>query len=144
MMDLQAAIGIHQLARVEANWLRRESIWNHYNDRLHGLPLGLPAAPAPDTRHAYHLYTVMVDQGRCGISRDEFLDAMNSRRIGTGVHYLSVPEHPYYQQRYGWRPEQWPNAMKAGRETVSLPLSPKLAQAEVQRVLDAVRAITLR
>lgn len=141
MMDMQAAIGIHQLARVEQSWRRREVIWNRYMQAFADLPLGLPGPPAPDTRHAYHLFTIMVDEARCGISRDAFLDSMNAHRIGTGVHYLSVPEHPYYQQRFGWRPEQWPNAMQIGRQTVSLPLSPKLADADVERVIAATRQI---
>ena len=114
MMDMQAAIGIHQLARVERNWKRREAIWNNYNENLRDLPIALPAAPDSNTRHAYHLYTIMIDERRCGLARDAFLDAMNSQRIGTGVHYLSIAEHPYYQQRFGWRPEQWPHAMRAG------------------------------
>lgn len=141
MMDMQAAIGIHQLARVEQSWRRREVIWNRYMQAFADLPLGLPSPPAPDTRHAYHLFTIMVDEARCGISRDAFLDSMNAHRIGTGVHYLSVPEHPYYQQRFGWRPEQWPNAMHIGRQTVSLPLSPKLTDADVERVIAATRKI---
>jgi dTDP-4-amino-4,6-dideoxygalactose transaminase len=105
------------------------------------LPIGLPLPPGPDTRHAHHLFTIMVDEARCGISRDAFLDAMNTRRIGTGVHYLAVPEHPYYQQRFGWKPEQWPNAMRLGHRTVSLPLSPKLADGDVERVIGAVRSL---
>jgi len=141
MMDLQAAIGIHQLARVEKNWMRREAVWNRYMDAFADLPIGLPAPPGPDTKHAYHLFTIMVDEARCGISRDGFLNAMNARRIGTGVHYLSVPEHPFYQQRFGWQPEQWPNAMRLGRQTVSLPLSPKLTDADVERVIQGVRAL---
>lgn len=139
MMDLQAAIGIHQLARVEANWQRREAIWSHYQAAFAELPIGLPADSAADTRHAYHLYTIQVDRERCGIQRDAFLDAMTAARIGVGVHYLSVPEHPYYQQRFGWRPEQWPNAMRIGRQTVSLPISPKLADEDVARVINAVK-----
>jgi len=139
MMDLQAAIGIHQLARVERNWQRREQVWNRYMEAFADLPIGLPAPPEPDTRHAYHLFTVMVDEARCGISRDAFLNAMNACRIGTGVHYLSVPEHPYYQQRYGWKPEQWPNAMRLGRQTVSLPLSPKLTETQIERIVASVR-----
>lgn len=141
MMDMQAAIGIHQLARVEQSWRRREVIWHRYMQAFADLPIGLPSLPAPDTRHAYHLFTIMVDEARCGISRDAFLDAMNAHRIGTGVHYLSVPEHPYYQQRFGWRPEQWPNATLIGRQTVSLPLSPKLTDADVERVIAATRQI---
>ena len=83
----------------------------------------------------------MIDESVCGISRDAFLNAMNELRIGTGVHYLAVPEHPYYQQRFGWNPEQWANAMRLGRQTVSLPLSPKLTNEDINRVICAVKSI---
>ncbi|RMG89607.1 MAG: DegT/DnrJ/EryC1/StrS family aminotransferase, partial [Chloroflexi bacterium] len=125
MMDIQAAIGIHQLARVEANWQRRQEIWQMYQQAFADLPVGRPAEPEPDTRHAYHLYTLLIDESRCGLSRDTFLEAMTAHNIGVGVHYLSIPEHPFYQERFGWRPEAYPHAMKIGRQTVSLPLSPK-------------------
>jgi dTDP-4-amino-4,6-dideoxygalactose transaminase len=141
MMDLQAAIGLHQLARVETSWHRREAIWARYAEALSPLPLGLPAPPEADTRHAYHLFTVMVDPEVAGIDRDGFLQALHARGIGTGVHYLSVAEHPYYQQRFGWRPDQWPHAMRIGRRTASLPLSTKLTDADVERVVDAVRSV---
>lgn len=141
MMDLQAAIGIHQLERVESAWQRREEIWRSYNEQLANLPIDLPAPVEADTRHAYHLYTIAVDGERAGLSRDEFLDAMNARGIGTGVHYLSLPEHPYYQRALGWRPEQYPEAGRVGRHTVSLPISPKLTDSDVSRVVDAVRDV---
>ena len=140
MMDLQASIGIHQLARVEAGWGRRQEIWGRYQQAFPDLPLGLPAEPEPGTRHAYHLYTVLLDEKRTGIARDEFLERMNAAGIGTGVHYMSLAEHPYYQQRFDWRPEQWPNAMRIGRETVSLPISPKLSDRDAARVINAVQA----
>jgi dTDP-4-amino-4,6-dideoxygalactose transaminase len=139
MMDLQAAIGLHQLAKVRLHWQRRNEIWDFYQRELADLPLTLPAKPAADTHHGLHLYTVMVDAARCGVTRDGFLDAMNAERIGTGVHYLSIPEHPYYQQRFGWRPERWPHAMRLGRQTVSLPLSPALSDTDVERVVAAVK-----
>ena len=141
MMDLQAAIGLHQLAKVDTHWQRRCEIWAFYQQALADLPLELPSEPDADTRHGFHLYTVMIDAARCGVTRDAFLDAMNDARIGTGVHYLSVPEHPYYQQRFGWRPEQWPHAMRLGRQTVSLPLSPGLSDGDIERVVAAVRRI---
>lgn len=139
MMDLQAAIGIHQLARVETNWQRREAIWKHYMQAFADLPIQLPTSPDTNTRHGYHLFTIMIDASHSGISRDSFLDAMNAARVGTGVHYLSVPEHPYYQERYDWRPEQWPNAKRIGRQTVSLPLSPKLSDGDVERIVATVK-----
>lgn len=139
MMDLQAALGLHQLGRVERYWQRRQEIWNAYNAAFRGLPIGLPADPEPNTRHALHLYTILVDEQRAGISRDRFLDRMTAQKIGVGVHYLSVPEHPVYQERFGWRPEDYPNAMRIGRQTVSLPLSAKLGDDDVADVVAAVR-----
>ena len=140
MMDLQAAIGIHQLQRVEANWRRRQQIWQRYNQAFADLPLKLPAEPAADTRHAFHLYTILVES-RAGISRDHFLEAMTAHHIGVGVHYLSLPEHPYYQKRFGWQPEDYPQAMRIGRSTVSLPLSARLSDSDVDDVIFAVRDI---
>ncbi|WHZ19251.1 MAG: Aminotransferase, DegT/DnrJ/EryC1/StrS family [Rhodanobacteraceae bacterium] len=83
----------------------------------------------------------MMDWKRHHVSSAEFLNAMNARRIGTGVHYLFVPEHPHYQRRFGWTPEQWPNAMRIGRQTVSLPLSPKPTDADVTRAITTVRRL---
>jgi len=139
MMDIQAAIGIHQLRRIEKYWERRWEIWRRYDEALNGLLIGLPSPPEPDTRHAFHLYTIMIDEDMAGISRDEFLGEMAANNIGVGVHYLSIPEHPYYQRTYGWRPEDYPNAMKIGRQTVSLPISAKMTNEDVDDVIEAVR-----
>ncbi len=141
MTDMQAAIGLHQLNQIDLRWKRRQEIWGRYMDAFVDLPIGLPALPDPQTRHAYHLFQVSVDLARAGISRDRFLDAMTARRIGVGVHYLSIPEHPHYQRVYSWRPEDYPNAMRIGRETVSLPLSARLTEQDVTDVISAVRGI---
>ncbi|GFO55609.1 spore coat polysaccharide biosynthesis protein SpsC [Geomonas sp. Red276] len=141
MMDLQAAIGIHQLARVEKNWAKRELIWARYDEAFGALPVGIPAPVEKETRHARHLYTILVDEAKTGISRDRFLDLMTARNIGVGVHYLSLPEHPYYQDTFGWRPQDYPHAMRIGRQTVSLPLSPKLSDQDVEDVISSVKAV---
>ena len=141
MMDLQAAIGLHQLKRIETYWNIRQQIWNIYNEAFANLPLGLPAIPEPNTKHAYHLYTILIGKHKCGITRDEFLNAMTRRNIGVGVHYLSIPEHPYYQNKFGWKPEDYPHAMRIGRQTVSLPISAKLTPEDLQDVIGAVSSI---
>lgn len=142
MMDLQAAIGIHQLKRIEPYWKRRQQVWQRYNEAFAELPLGLPADPELNTRHAFHLYTVMVDPAKTGgVTRDQFLEAMTANGIGVGVHYMSVPEHPYYQETFGWRPEDYPHAMRIGRQTVSLPISAKLTDEDVEDVILAVRRV---
>jgi dTDP-4-amino-4,6-dideoxygalactose transaminase len=141
MMDLQAAIGIHQLARVEDGWKRRSEVWHRYTSAFRSLPVGLPPPPDPDTRHALHLFTLLIDPRETGISRDQFLAAMTEQNIGVGVHYLSLPEHPYYQQRFGWHPDQYPVSARIGRSTVSLPLSSALSNSDVDDVIEAVNRV---
>jgi dTDP-4-amino-4,6-dideoxygalactose transaminase len=138
MMDLQAALGIHQLARVDRNWLRRVEVRRAYDELLADLPLELPAAPQPGSRHAHHLYPVLV-RPEARLDRDALLDAMTARRIGVGVHYLALPEHPFYAGTLGWRPEDVPVATDIGRRTMSLPLSPVLTDDDVLDVVDALR-----
>jgi dTDP-4-amino-4,6-dideoxygalactose transaminase len=141
MPDLQAAIGMHQIQRVEDYWQRRMRIWERYNQAFADLPVTRPAPIEATSRHALHLYTLLIDSERAPLSRDEFLTALHRRNIGTGVHYRSIPRHTVYQTRFGWRPEDYPNAEAAGRSTVSLPLSPRLSEADVDDVIVAVREV---
>lgn len=141
MMDIQAAIGIHQLRRVEPYWERRAQVWQSYQEAFADLPIGIPPAPEANTRHGYHLYTLMIDETRAGITRDAFLSAIQRQNVGAGVHYLSVPEHDYYQNTYGWKPEDYPHAKRVGRQTVSIPFSAKLTDQDVADVIEAVRRV---
>lgn len=139
MMDIQAALGIHQLARIES-WLeRRNRIWQRYNEALADLPIGLPAPDEPDRLHARHLYTLVIDPDDCGLSRDAFMQRLHALNIGTGVHYLGVHLHPYYRQQFGYRPDHFPHATWLSERTVSIPLSPKLSDEDVADVIGAVR-----
>jgi len=138
MMDIQAALGIHQLRRVEANWLRRKAIWDYYTAELRNCPITCPAAPELGTVHAYHLYTILLNEPG---TRDNFLMEMNKAQIGVGVHYLSIAEHPYYQATFGWQPEAYPEALRIGRQTVSLPLSAKLTDTDVEDVVHTVKQL---
>jgi dTDP-4-amino-4,6-dideoxygalactose transaminase len=138
MMDIQASIGIHQLARVES-WLeRRNEIWRRYSEAFADLPAGLPAPDEPETVHARHLYTLLIDREHCGLSRDEFMQRLYERGIGTGVHFIGAHLQPYYRDRFGYRPEDFPNATWISDRTVSIPLSAKLTDADVGRIIEAV------
>jgi len=137
MMDIQAALGIHQLKRVERCWLRRAEIWQKYNEAFRHLPCILPAEPEPDTRHAYHLYTPLIDIERLGKSRDWVLDALAAENIGVGVHYLPVHIHPFYRRMLGWKKGDYPNSEWIGERTISLPLSPAMSDEDVNDVITA-------
>lgn len=140
MMDLQAAIGMHQIERVEAYWQRRHAIWQRYLEAFADLPVTLPAPVAPDERHALHLFTLLVDERHAGLNRDQAVVALHEQNIGTGVHYRSIPDLKIYREQFGWRADEWPNAKHIGDRTLSLPLSAKLSDGDVEDVVTAVRA----
>jgi dTDP-4-amino-4,6-dideoxygalactose transaminase len=140
MMDIQAAIGLHQFERLPAWLRRREQVWARYDEAFADLPVDTPAPAAADQVHARHLYTLMVDEARAGISRDGLMAALHRQGIGTGCHYVGVHLQPYYVRAFGYRPEDFPNATWISERTVSLPLSPFLADGDVDDVVAAVRS----
>ena len=141
MFDLQAAIGIHQLKALEQKWERRAALWKKYHQALMGLPVSLPADGAAGVRHAYHLFPLVIDEKRASVSRDKFLKLMHERGIGTGVHYQCLAVHLFYQATFGWRPEDYPNALRFGMNTASIPFSGALKEDEADRVLTVIREI---
>lgn len=138
MTDMQAAIGIHQLPRVESYWKRRNEIWQAYDSAFRELHVFAPETVQPNTKHAFHLYTMLLDIDNLHLSRDEFLDEMTKRNIGVGVHYVALHLHPYYEQTFNYKTGDFPNAEWISDRTVSLPLSAKLTDQDVQDVIDAV------
>jgi dTDP-4-amino-4,6-dideoxygalactose transaminase len=141
MMDLQAAIGIHQMARIEKYWTRRRAIWQRYERELADLPLHLPAKPEAETRHAYHLYTLLIDTERTKVTRDQFMNELTRRNIGVGVHYVALHLHPYYRERFGYRAGEFPNAEWISERTVSIPLGPSMTDDDVTDVIEAIRDV---
>ncbi|MGE5620959.1 MAG: DegT/DnrJ/EryC1/StrS family aminotransferase [archaeon] len=143
MTDIQASLGIHQLKKVEQYWLRRQSIWNRYKKELKHLPLFLPPDAEANTKHAYHLFTVMLDIDNTSISRDELLTALHKMNIGTGVHYLALNLQPYYQSAFGYKKGDFPNSEFISERTLSLPFSAKLSDQDVTDVIDSLKKILL-
>ena len=141
LTDLQAAIGLHQLARVEANLARRNEIWRRYDAAFADLPVFVPAPEEPGTRHARHLYTLLLDLDRLSLDRDAVMAELHRRRIGTGIHYRALHLHAYYRDTYGYARGDLPNAEWISDRTISLPLSPKLSDDDVADVISAVTSI---
>jgi dTDP-4-amino-4,6-dideoxygalactose transaminase len=137
MTDLQAAIGIHQLPKLD-EWIDvRAAQWARYDELLADLPLDTPPPAGGHMRHARHLYTVLVAPG-APRTRDEVLSFLNDRKIGTGVHYRGVHLHPYYRDTLGVRPEDLPVASDVSERTLSLPFGPKVTEADQDDVVAAL------
>lgn len=141
MTDMQASLGVHQLKRIAIFDKTRQKIWNSYNAAFKDLPIELPAPFGKNIHHNKHLYTLLIDKNKSGISRDKFMLELHRRGIGTGVHFIPVHLHKYYRERFGYKSGDYPNAEFIGERTVSLPLSAKLTEAEAMRVIKAVREV---
>ena len=141
MMDLQAAIGIHQLNKVEKFSKRRKKIWNHYSNELSKIPITMHSEIEENTRHAYHLFILRINKKKCGINRDEFLKIMNQKEIGCGVHYRSITDYKFYKNKMTLDFSDLKNTIEFGSETVSIPLSPAMTDYEVNKVTDTVKDV---
>jgi len=141
MMDLQAAIGLQQLSRLELLYARRTAIWTRYDAALTGLPLRLPMqAPAGDL-HARHLYTILLDEAAAGMTRDILAQRLADRGISTSVHFRALHLHPFYQERFGLARGMFPVAEAVSDTTLSLPLSPAMTDDSVDRVIEALHDV---
>jgi dTDP-4-amino-4,6-dideoxygalactose transaminase len=139
MTDLQAALGLRQLARIERNLERRNVIWARYDEAFADAPLRVPAPAEPGTRHARHLYTPLLDLERIDASRDQVQRELHELKVGTGIHYRAVHLHPYYRAGLSDGGASLANASWVSDRTISLPLGPAMTDKDVDDVIDAVR-----
>jgi dTDP-4-amino-4,6-dideoxygalactose transaminase len=137
MMDLQAAIGLHQLASLETRLQRRETIWRAYDEALRGFAVTRPAAVPDGDRHARHLYTVLIDPDS-GWKRDELVAALHAEGISTSVHFKALHLQPYYAERFRLRHGMFPVAERVSERTLSLPLSSAMTDEQVDRVVSVL------
>jgi len=141
MTDVEAAVGIHQLERIDSCLRRRERLWAYYDEAFLGLPAFLPVPPEPGTVHARHLYTLLVDLDNITATRDDVLNALHAENIGCGVHYVGIHLHAYYRKTFNLSPEDFPNATFISDRTISIPLSPKLSEKDADDVVSGVHKV---
>lgn len=140
MMDIQAALGIHQLARVDKNAKIRKKYWQVYDQAFKKTPeLITPKPEEKNTYHARHLYAILVRPEKLKINRDQFIDKLIKLNIGSGVHFFPVHLHPYYRKTFGFKKGDFPKAEFAGERTVSLPLGANLTKKDIMDVIEAVK-----
>lgn len=142
MTDIQAALGIQQLKRFESMQARRAEIVAKYQDAF----IENPAIQTPVTRdhvtHAWHLYVIRLNETELSIDRNQFIEEVNSQNIGTSVHFIPIHIHSFYAKKYGWNPEDFPVALNNYNRMVSLPLSPRMTDEDVNDVINVVSEIT--
>jgi len=138
MTDIQASLGLWQLKKLAGFQARRRAVVRMYGDAFGAEEaLELPVERA-DVEHAWHLYVLRLQPGTLRIGRDQFIDELTARNVGTSVHFIPIHLHPYYRDKYGYAPDRFPVALGNYERMVSLPLHPGLSDDDVADVTEAV------
>ena len=142
MTDIAAAIGLEQLAKLDAMNAQREKIASQYNTEFSKIPeLKIPVVKSFTTKHSWHLYPLRLELGKLKANRAQFIDALKTEGILASVHFIPVHLHPFYRNKYGFKPGDFPNAEAFYNAEVSLPLFPSMTQQDTQDVIDAVKKL---
>ncbi|WP_448377447.1 DegT/DnrJ/EryC1/StrS family aminotransferase [Fervidobacterium sp.] len=138
MTDIQAAIGLWQLRKLDFFQKRRRQVVQRYNEAFRGIDALEVPVERGGVEHAWHLYVLRLRREVLRINRDQFIDELKKRNIGTSVHFIPIHLHPYYRNKYGYRPEDFPVAWENYQRILSLPLNPCLSDRDVSDVVEAV------
>jgi perosamine synthetase len=144
LTDMAAALGIEQLKKCDAFVRTRAKYAALYAQGFSDLPEVLAPSASKDVEHSWHLYVIQLDLDRLRIDRAQFIAKLREANIGTGVHFIPLHMHPYYRDTFGYRPEDLPNAHFLSQRIVSLPIYPKMTEADVRSVIDSIRGVILK
>lgn len=140
MTDIAASMGIHQLRKANLFQEKRASIAALYDSALAGLPLILPPHAVPGDIHSWHLYVLQLSDS-ANVTRDLFIERLFEQGIGCSVHYIPLHQQPYWRDTYKLTPEMFPISQRIYERTVSLPIYTRMTEADVARVVSAVRLV---
>ena len=139
LADINAAIALVQLQRLDEINAKREHLAQAYLERLKDLPVQPLALPAYPQQHAWHLFILRIDAERCGLDREAFMQGLQAQNIGTGIHFIATHLHTYYRQRF---PQvQLPNTEWNSARLCSIPLFPDMTLDDVERVTGAIATL---
>ena len=141
LTDIAAALGIEQLRKCDGFWQARKGIAAIYDKAFGDLKEIQTPVRQPDIEHAWHLYVIQLNLERLKVTRSQFIEALREEGIGTSVHFIPLHRHPYYRDNFGYQPSDFPNASSAFERIVSLPIYPKMTEADVESVIGAVRKV---
>ena len=131
MTDINASIGLEQLKKIGKNWKIRKKLYNLYINRLKNLPLLFQKINLYPSKHAYHLFTVILDKKRTKKKRDQLVNYLKRKKIATGINYRCVTDMSYYRKNLGWNNNTCKIAKKVGDNILSLPLHPKITKKNI-------------
>lgn len=144
LTDMQAALGLTQLAKSDSMWMRRSLLAQRYSDALGALAAFEVPTIRPGAQHAWHLYALRVCPGELSIGRDQLIEELKRRGIGTSVHFIPLHLHPYYRDRWGYKRGDFPVAEDYFDRCLSLPLYPAMSDDDQERVINALTDIVSR
>ncbi len=144
LTDMQAALGLSQLAKCHSMWARRRLLAERYSQALSRLDAFELPATRSDVGHAWHLYAIRICPGELSVHRDRVIEELKERGIGTSVHFIPLHLHPYYRDRWGYRPGDFPVAEDYFDRCISLPLYPAMSDEDQARVIEALTDIAHR
>lgn len=144
MTDIQASLGIHQLRKLPRFQVRRREVVQRYQSALSELPEVQVPVERKGCYSAWHIYPLRLNLDTISIGRDQFIEELKARNIGTSVHFIPIHLHPYYREKYGYRAEDFPVAFANYQRLVSLPLHPRLSDQDVEDVIEAVRDVVVK
>jgi dTDP-4-amino-4,6-dideoxygalactose transaminase len=144
LTDIAASVGIHQLAKAEEMRRRREAVACRYLEALNEVAeIELPPASA-ERIHSWHLFPIKLRLDRLTVNRNRFMEELKHEGVGCSVHWRPLHLHPYYQETFGWEPQDFPISTALWERLVSLPIFPGMQDDEVEHVTKKVRQLCLR
>ncbi|OGL41578.1 MAG: UDP-4-amino-4,6-dideoxy-N-acetyl-beta-L-altrosamine transaminase [Candidatus Schekmanbacteria bacterium RIFCSPHIGHO2_02_FULL_38_11] len=142
MLDIQAAMGIHQLKKLDRFIETRKNIAQKYDKALKDIPeVIIPGRVDYECLHAWHLYIIKLRLEMLKISRNEFIEELKKENIGTGIHFTAVHLNPFYEKEFGFKRGDFPNAEFASDRIISIPLYPRMKDEDVDYVIDKIKKI---
>ncbi len=139
MIDINAAMGIAQLNKIQKHWKIRQSLFSLYKKKLVGLPLIFQKIDFKNVKHAYHLFLMVIDKKKTEKKRDDLISFLFKNKIGVGINYRTVTDMTVYRKKYGWTNNTCPYSKYLGDNTLSIPVHPKVTKKEALYICEKIK-----
>lgn len=143
MTDIQAALGISQLKKLDSFAVRRGEIVEKYNKAFENIDWLTVPFERNNLDSVFHLYVLQIDFEKIGKSKQQVISELSEKKIGTQVHYIPVHTQPYYRKNFGYKKGDFPNAENYYKKALSIPLYPKMTDKEVEYVIENIKKLKL-